>query len=69
MPSDSAESSPQPGERWRVRLQPVDATDQHAPEVTVTLGDFDARTDTWTVKQDGEEKSVAVPAKYLVRRV
>jgi hypothetical protein len=56
-----------PGERWLVNLQPVDAEPQESREVTVTLKDFDARTQTWSVEQDGPEESVAVLAKHLVK--
>ncbi len=63
-------TSAMPGERWLVNLQPVDAEPQPSREVTVTLKDFDARTQTWTVAQGGEEDSdVAVLAKHLLRRV
>ena len=63
-------NSAMPGERWLVNLQPVDAEPQEFREVAVTLKDFDARTQTWTVTQDGQEESVvAVLAKHLLRRV
>jgi hypothetical protein len=61
--------SAMPGEQWLVNLQPVDAEPQEFREVTVTLKDFDARTQTWSVEQDGQEGSIAVLAKHLVRRV
>jgi hypothetical protein len=60
--------SAMPGERWVVNLQPVDAEPQQFQEVTVTLKDFDARTQTWSVEQEGQEESVAVLAKHLIRR-
>ena len=69
MPSDSKRSSPLPGEKWRAHLQPIDTTNQNAPEVTVTLKDFDARTDTWTVQPEDQEEAVALPAKCLIARI
>ncbi len=63
-------TSAMPGERWLVNLQPVDAEPQKLHEVIVTLKDYDVRTQTWTVAQEGEEDSdVAVLAKHLLRRV
>jgi hypothetical protein len=61
--------SAMPGERWVVNLQPVDAEPQEFREVTVTLKGFDARTQTWSVAQEGREEPVAVLAKHLVKRV
>ena len=64
-----ANKSPRPGQNWRVYLQPVESTNQNAPEATVMLGDFDARTDTWTVRNEGDDTPIAIPAKQLIRRV
>ena len=61
--------SAKPGERWRVNLQPVDAASTDPNEVTVTLQDFDPRTDTWTVQPEGSTQSAGVLAKHLIRRV
>jgi hypothetical protein len=58
-----------PGERWLVNRQPVDTEPQETREVTVTLKDFDARTQTWSVEQDGHEGSFAVLAKHLIKRI
>jgi hypothetical protein len=62
-----SETSPQPGQKWLVRLQPIDTIDKQAPEATVTLKDFDARTDTWTVQLEDEVAPQALPASCLIR--
>ena len=62
--------SPQPGERWLVNLQAIeDAAGGQPNQVVAVLGDFDARNDTWTVRPDGAEQSVALLGKYLIRRL
>ena len=58
-----------PGERWRANLQPVDETGHEFEEGTVMLLDFDARTDTWTVKREGSAETIALLAKHLIRRL
>ena len=69
MAYNSKDPSPLPGEKWREHLQPVDETNQQAPEATVTLRDFDARTNTWTVQPEGQATTVALPAKCLIARI
>jgi hypothetical protein len=69
MANDPTSPSPLPGEKWRAHLQPVDKTNSVSPEATVTLRDFDARTDTWTVQPEGQVTTVALPAKCLIARV
>jgi hypothetical protein len=69
MAEDSTSFAPLPGEKWRAHLQPVDEPSQESPEVTVTLRDFDARTDTWTVQPEGQATSVAIRAKSLIARI
>ena len=64
-----AESPANPGERWRAHLQPIDEIAHESTEATVTLVDFDARTDTWTVKREGEADTIALLAKHLIRRL
>lgn len=62
--------SAKPGERWLVNLQAIDdAASDEANEVSVTLEDFDPRTDTWTVQPEGTDQSVALLAKHLIRRL
>jgi hypothetical protein len=61
--------SPMPGERWLVNLQPVDAAPQKFREVTVTLKDFDPRTQAWSAAHDGQQETVTVLAKHLLKRV
>ncbi len=62
--------SAKPRERWLVNLQPIENTASSAVnEVPVTLQDFDARTETWTVQREGTEESVALLAKHLIRRL
>jgi hypothetical protein len=68
MKTDS-KTTPQPGQRWRARLQAVDMPNEPAPEVTVTLGDFDPRTDAWMVQPEAQDEHVALPAECLIRRV
>ena len=61
--------SAQPGERWLVNLQPIDAAAQNTNEVVVTLKDYDPRTDTWTVQPEGSTQSIGVQAKHLMKRL
>jgi len=61
-------ASPNPGERWIARLRPVGSTQAVAQEATVTLIDFDARTDVWTVKIDSASESLAIEAADLIAR-
>jgi cation diffusion facilitator CzcD-associated flavoprotein CzcO len=61
-------ASPNPGERWIARLRPVGSTQPTAQEATVTLIDFDARTDVWTVRLDGGQESLALAAADLIGR-
>ena len=61
--------SASPGERWLVNLQPIDAATEDPHEVTVKLLDFDPRTDTWSVEQEGVSGSTALLAKHLIRRL
>jgi hypothetical protein len=65
----NVEGAATPGERWRASLQPIDETAHESKEGTVTLIDFDARTDTWTVKREGEADTIALLAKHLIRRL
>ena len=58
-----------PGERWLVNLHSIDKAPHESREVTVRLVDFDPRTDTWTVKQDGFDESISVLTKHLIRRL
>jgi hypothetical protein len=51
--SDTAKTSPRRGEKWQANLQPINSTEQQATKTTVTLEDYDARTDTWTVRPEG----------------
>lgn len=62
--------SAKPGERWLVNLQEIDDIPSNdANKAAVTLGDYDPRTDTWTVQPDGVDGSVALLAKHLIRRL
>jgi hypothetical protein len=61
--------SPNPGERWLANWQPVDQSAHSWQEIFVTLVDFDARTETWTVQRDGSQESIALLAKDLIRRL
>ncbi|HTM55298.1 MAG TPA: hypothetical protein VL175_14795 [Pirellulales bacterium] len=61
-------TSPNPGERWIARLRPVGSTQAVAQEATVTLIDFDARTDVWTVKTDDAAEPLALEAVDLIAR-
>jgi hypothetical protein len=63
------EKSARPGERWLVNLQPVDESEEGVEETTVTLQDFDPRTETWTVQKEGSAGETALHAKHLIRRV
>jgi hypothetical protein len=57
-----------PGERWLANLQPIGETERESIEGTVTLVDFDPRTETWTVKREGEADTIALLASHLIRR-
>ena len=62
--------SPQPGERWLVNLQPIeDAAGGEANQVAAVLGDYDPRTDVWMVQPEEADRSVALLAKNLIRRL
>ncbi len=62
--------SAKPGERWLVNLQPVQNQPSNAvKEVSVTLNDFDPRTETWMVQVEGTEESVALLARHLIKRL
>lgn len=61
-------AAPNPGERWIARVRPVGSTQAVAQEATVTLIDFDARTDVWTVKIDGASEPFALEATDLTAR-
>ena len=58
--NNSSKISPQPGQKWLVHLQPIDTIEKLGPEATVTLKDFDARTDSWTVQLEDE----VAPRRY-----
>jgi hypothetical protein len=58
-----------PGERWLVNLRAVDGSSSVSRQVPVTLVDFDPRTDTWTVQEEGATGSVALQAKDLISRI
>jgi hypothetical protein len=60
----------QPGDRWLVSLQPIDAVTQGSREATVKLIDFDPRTQTWSVEEEGGDGSTtALLAKHLIKRL
>lgn len=59
-------AAPNPGERWIARLRPMESTQAVTQEAAVTLIDFDARTDVWTVKIDGTSEPVAMEAADLI---
>ncbi len=58
-----------PGERWLVDLRAVDGSSSASREVAVTLVDFDPRTNTWTVQEEGASVSVALQARDLISRI
>ena len=63
-------TSPQPGQRWLVNLQAIeDVAGGESNQTVAVLGDFDPRTDTWTVQREGADESVALLAKHLIRRL
>jgi hypothetical protein len=61
-------ATPNTGERWIVRLRPIGSSEPAEREETVTLIDFDPRTDAWTVRPDGAQEAVALAAADLIRR-
>jgi hypothetical protein len=64
-----SQALPQPGQKWLVRLQPAESSENRGDEATVTLKDFDPRTNMWMVQEDDKTSPVALAADCLIRQV
>jgi hypothetical protein len=58
-----------PGERWRVKLEPIDQDNASNRQGVVKLVDFDETTKVWSVEPEDKGAPCEVAADNLLERL